>query len=306
VTDTTVTRVSLDRKKFEPFRAPIEGELRRLAEAEFARIAAVVEHEGLFFVKRRDDLTLVRERGPSVIVACEGADFLEGRLDGLDEAHALHGLRNLQLTHYRVNELGDIQTEPPVHGGLTEFGADVIRRCQRLGIVADVAHGTFDLVKMAASVATKPLVLSHTSLAAFPDARSRQITADHARVVGETGGVIGVWPSAGVFASLDSMALGAKRLADIVGVDHVGLGTDMLGFISTPVLNRYEQLPSYGESLSRAGFDPSEVAKVLGGNAVRVLAATLSPTATESADTGPRRPALRSPSANLSSGAGSA
>ena len=59
-------------------------------------------------------------------------------------------LRQLQLTHYRPNELGDIQTEPSVHGGLTAFGAEVIRRCNSMGIVVDVAHGTFDLVKAAA------------------------------------------------------------------------------------------------------------------------------------------------------------
>lgn len=61
-----------------------------------------------------------------------------------------------------------IQTAPPVHGGLTDFGADVVRRCNRLGVVVDVAHGTRDLVKRAADVATRPLVISHTSLAARP------------------------------------------------------------------------------------------------------------------------------------------
>ena len=104
----------------------------------------------------------------STIISAEGADFLEGHLDRVDEVHANWALRHLQLTHYRVNELGDIQTEPPVHGGLTDFGADVIRRCNRLGIVVDVAHGTYDLVRRAASVTTKPLVLSHTSLADSP------------------------------------------------------------------------------------------------------------------------------------------
>ena len=67
--------------------------------------------------------------------SAEGADFLEGRLERLEEAHRLHHLRHLQLTHYRVNELGDIQTTLPVHGGLTAFGAEIIRACNRLGIV---------------------------------------------------------------------------------------------------------------------------------------------------------------------------
>ena len=84
-----------------------------------------------------------------MIVTSEGADLLEGKIERLDEAYQRWQLRQLQLTHYRPNELGDIQTEPAVQGGLTDFGAEVIRRCNALGIVVDVAHGTFDLVKRA-------------------------------------------------------------------------------------------------------------------------------------------------------------
>jgi membrane dipeptidase len=180
-------------------------------------------------------------------------------------------LRHLQLTHYRVNELGDIQTEPPVHGGLSDFGADVVRRCNSLGIVVDVAHGPYDLVKRAAATSTKPLVLSHSALATHPGARSRLITPDHARVIAGTGGVVGVWPSSGTFRDLDGMAHGVKRMADVVGVEHVGLGTDMLGFISPPVFTTYEQLPLLANALLSAGFTQDEVSAILGGNYRRVF-----------------------------------
>ncbi|KXU84274.1 peptidase M19 [Paraburkholderia monticola] len=179
------------------------------------------------------------------------------------------------MTHYRVNELGDIQTEAPVHGGLTDFGADVVRRCNSLGIVVDVAHGTYDLVKRAASVTTKPLVLSHTALATHPGARSRLITADHARAVAQTGGVIGVWPSSGTFRDLDGMAHGFKRMVDVVGIEHVGLGTDMYGFISPPVFRDYDQLPALGAALLSAGFSRKETDLLLGGNYRRVFEASM-------------------------------
>jgi membrane dipeptidase len=162
-----------------------------------------------------------------------------------------------------------------VHGGLTDFGADVVRRCNALGIVVDVAHGTYDLVKRAASVTTKPLVLSHTALAGHPGARSRLISADHARVIASTGGVIGVWPSSGTFHDLDGMAHGFRRMADIVGIEHVGLGTDMLGFISPPVFRSYEQLPSLGAALLSAGFSQQETELLLGGNYRRVFEASV-------------------------------
>ncbi|MHA6847534.1 amidohydrolase family protein [Ralstonia syzygii] len=80
-----------------------------------------------------------------------------------------------------------------------------------------MAHGTYDLVKRADATTSKPLVLSHTALSGRPGLRSRLITADRARAVANTGGVIGVWPNAADYPSLDAMAEGIKRLADAVG-----------------------------------------------------------------------------------------
>ncbi len=209
-------------------------------------------------------------------MAAEGGDFLEGQPDRVDEAYERWQLRHLQLTHYRVNELGDIQTEMPQHGGLTDIGAEVIRRCNRLGVVVDVAHGTFDLVKRAASVTTKPLILSHTSLTGAPRAYTRLITADHARLIAQTGGVVGVWPPQSVFPDLSAMAYGMARMADVVGVDHVGLGSDMMGLVGSSVFDSYRRLPELARALLGAGFSPADVGKVLGGNYARVFATTMS------------------------------
>ncbi len=275
VTDTVVTRVSADRKRFEAWRTPQPGELYQLGQTEFARAHELIEREQLVVVTDAAMLASADPRTPHVIIASEGGDFLEGQLERVDEAYSQHQLRHLQLTHYRVNELGDIQTEAPVHGGLTDFGADVVRRCNALGIVVDVAHGTYDLVKRAASVTTKPLVLSHTALATHPGARSRLITADHARAVAQTGGVIGVWPSSGTFHDLDGMAHGFKRMVEVVGVEHVGLGTDMYGFISPPVFRDYDQLPALGAALLSAGFSQKESEMLLGGNYRRVFEASM-------------------------------
>jgi membrane dipeptidase len=274
VTDTTVTRVSADRMRFEAWRSPEEGELYALGIAEFARAHQLIEREQMHVVIDAASLAARGGAGPCAIIAAEGADFLEGRLERVDEAYAMHQLRHLQLTHYRVNELGDIQTEAPVHGGLTDFGAEVVRRCNARGIVVDVAHGTYALVKRAAATTTRPLVISHSALAAHPGARSRLITPDHARVIAGTGGVIGVWPNSGTFRDLRAMAEGIKRMADVVGVEHVGLGTDMLGFISPPVFRSYEQLPSLAAGLLAAGFTHEEAGGILGGNYRRVFEAS--------------------------------
>ncbi len=173
----------------------------------------------------------------------EGADFLEGRIERLDEAYQRWALRHLQLTHYRPNELGDIQTEPSVHDGLTPFGAEVIRRCNAMGIVVDVAHGPFELVKKAAAVTTKPLVLSHTSLTTRPAAWTRRILPDHARAIAATGGVIGIWPVTAYFPNVVAYATeGFARMVDIAGIDHVGLGTDQLGLVGGSAMPSYADL----------------------------------------------------------------
>src|SRR3546814_19662680 len=104
----------------------------------------LLRSQGLGIVTDRQSLAAATAAHPSVIVTSEGGDFLEGSADRVDEAYERWHLRQLQLTHYRVNELGDIQTEPRVHGGTTEAGAAVLRRCNRRRIVVDLAPGPYD------------------------------------------------------------------------------------------------------------------------------------------------------------------
>jgi membrane dipeptidase len=261
--------------RIHPYRDPDPGELYQYAQLAFGRVHDMARDQGLTVITNVAGLRAARAGTPSVIISAEGADFLEGKADRVNEAYTKWGLRHLQLTHYRVNELGDIQTEPPVHGGLTDFGVDVVRRCNRIGIVVDVAHGTYELVQRAASVTTKPLILSHTSLSDAGRAYTRRITSAHARAIASTGGVIGVWPPASEFASLSAMATGMARLVDVVGIDHVGLGTDMRGLVGPSVLPDYDQLPGLAEALIGVGFNVADTTKLLGGNYVRVFQASM-------------------------------
>ena len=261
--------------RLHPFRDPEPGELYLYSQLAFGRLHGMLQAQDLALVTNAGALRAARAGTASAIIAAEGADFLEGQPDRVDEAFKKWSLRHLQLTHYRVNELGDIQTEPPVHGGLTDTGAEVIRRCNRLGIVVDVAHGTFHLVKRAVSVSTKPLVLSHTSLTNRASAFTRQILPQHGQLVAETGGVIGVWPPASLFPTMEAMAAGMARMVDVVGVDHVGLGSDMRGLVGPSVLPDYDQLPALADALLGVGFSSTDTAKILGGNYVRVFEACM-------------------------------
>lgn len=251
-----------------PYRDPVPGELYTWTSMAFDRLHEMLRAQGLPLVTQATDLIPGR---PAAIVASEGADFLEGRPERVEEAYRRWSLRHLQLVHYRVNELGDIQTEPRVHGGLTDTGAEVVRTCNHLGIVVDLAHATYDTVKRAASVTSKPLVLSHTSLTSRPRPFTRQIDVAHARLIASTGGVVGVWPPSSIYPTLDAMAAGIARMVDAVGVDHVGLGSDMRGLLVPSVLPDYDKVPDLAAALRGVGFGEADVGKILGGNYLRVF-----------------------------------
>ncbi len=275
VADTPTTHVA--NRRIEAFREPAPGELWTHGQAAFTRLHQLVAEQRLDVVT--DQASLARATrpgaGPSVVVAAEGADFLEGRIERVEEVWRAHRLRHLQLTHYRVNELGDIQTAAPVHGGLTKFGEAVVRECNRLGIVVDVAHGTPLLVQRAAEVAARPLVLSHTALSPAPGARSRLVSPGHARIVAGTGGVVGVWPVVSGTPSVRLYAENVARMVDAIGIDHVGIGSDMRGLLSPGAFEDYRQGPALAEALLAVGFDAAAAGKILGGNYARVLGAAL-------------------------------
>jgi membrane dipeptidase len=274
VSDSPTHHVTADRR-IKPFRDPEPGELYAYGQQSFKRIHELARAQNITLVKDAAALSLARSNRPSIIVSAEGGDFLEGVTDRVDEAYDQWALRHLQLVHYRVNALGDIQTEPTVHGGLAPFGAEVVKRCNRLGIVVDVAHGTYDLVKQAASAATKPLVLSHTSLSLRPGARSRLVSPEHARMVADTGGLVGIWPPTGIFPDMSALAAGIAKMVDVIGIDHVGLGSDMRGLVGPSTFSSYRDLPLLAQALLAHGFQVQDVRKILGGNYVRVFSANV-------------------------------
>lgn len=256
-------------------RTPAAGELYAHHLDRLGWADAMVAHHGLRRALCAADLEAAHAAGaPAIIGDVEGLDFLEGKLERLEEAHQ-RGLRHLQLVHYTPNDIGDFQTGAITHNGLTAFGAEVIRACHRLGFVCDVAHATEDMVKQALAVATKPLLLSHTALAgsaamgATP-LTARQVSRDHARALAETGGAIGIWH---FFPDLDRYADGLKEMADAVGVDHVCIGTDL--HVNQGSFTDYAQWVQLIAAMLRGGFSPQEAGKIAGGNYLRIFRAAV-------------------------------
>jgi membrane dipeptidase len=253
-------------------RRPAPGELYRYHLDRLSWMDAMVEKHGIRRALSVDDLEAAHAAGqPAIIADVEGLDFLEGKLERLEEAHR-RGVRHAQLVHYTPNDIGDFQTGAVTHQGLTGFGAEVMRACHRLGFVCDVAHATEAMVKAAVKVATKPLLLSHTALlgsrAQGPTPlRGRQVSRDHARLVAETGGAIGIWH---FFPTLDQYVEGLKEMAEVIGVDHVSIGSDQQ-VASRGSLQHYAQWIELVAAMLRGGFTPEEAGKIAGGNYLRIF-----------------------------------
>ena len=223
---------------------------------------------------------------PRVIQSAEGAQYLEGRIERVEEVYR-RGLRNLQLVHERddqVKPMADIYTKAAHLGGLTEFGAEVIRACNRLGIVIDLTHMSYDAVKAALKISTQPVIFSHTALRPgpgeanpAPDAAPRLLSREEAEDIAGAGGIIGVWTRGSDTAK--EYAESIRRVADVAGIDHVGIGTDTdlepgVGRTYTNQIWTGESrgfFPAVAAEMLKTGFTSEEITKIGGGNFCRVF-----------------------------------
>src|SRR5579863_2069311 len=222
IADLPMIRRNPTTKRLEKVRDPEPGECFACVD----EYLGTFEATGMRIAREPGD---IRENDPALVLAVEGCDFLEGDLDRLDALEA-RGVRSIQLTHYLVNETGDIQTAPAVHHGLTRFGSEAVRRMNRLGIIVDVAHCSEATVAGVVDAASKPILCTHANLKepGHPDGdHPRYISPDYARMVVDSGGVIGAWIAVLWQERLPGLIRHLFRLIDAVGVDHVAIGTDL-------------------------------------------------------------------------------
>ena len=174
-----------------------------------------------------------KKHKPIVIQSVEGCHFLEGHLERVEEAYK-RGLRHLGLLHDSDASvpLGDVYTNPAKFGGLTNFGSEVIKECNRLGMLIDLTHASNDMINAALKISTKPVIITHTGLDTqlgqnanmAKMMRPRLISKEQAKIVAEAGGVIGVWTH--LSDSALEYAQNIRAIVDTIGIDHVCIGTD--------------------------------------------------------------------------------
>ena len=139
-------------------------------------------------------------------------------------------------------------------------------------MIVDLAHASMDTTADAIEVSVHPIVISHSHLASPGHDHPRLLTVDHARLVADSGGLVGAWPSGVVCQTLGDYADEICRLVDLLGVGHVGIGTDMDANYK-PVLHAYPQFAELAVLLGMRGLDGTEIDAILGGNYLRVMRA---------------------------------
>ncbi len=252
-----------------------------------------------------DVRTAHRNRQPTVIQAIEGGHFLQGHIERVEEAYG-GGLRHFGLLHDSdaTEPLGDVYTNPPRYGGLTAFGAAVIKECNRVGILIDLAHANMQTTEAALKISARPVIISHTGLDTQLGSKQRMaemmrprlIGKEQAKMVANAGGLVGVWTHL-ADTPLD-YARNVRALVDVIGIDHVCIGTDTKltqpgprpggpppggphpGQQNARVGERtnlawQDQTAGFYyvvvDAMLKTGFTPDDIGKIGGGNFLRVF-----------------------------------
>jgi microsomal dipeptidase-like Zn-dependent dipeptidase len=245
--------------------------LHRAAAASGGRLRIILSAADL------DRLLAERAAGSRVtgaLLSVEGAHDLEGQeanLSALDAA----GFRMIGLAHFFDNELAG-SMHGLKKGGLTPFGAQIVADMERRGMIVDLAHCSHTCFADVMRVATRPVVVSHGGVKATC-ATNRNLSDAELRALARNGGVIGIgyWDAAVCAPTPAATARAIRHAVDVMGVDHVGLGSDFDGSVTTGF--DVAHLSAVTQALLDAGFDDGQVRAIMGGNVLRVLRAGLVP-----------------------------
>jgi microsomal dipeptidase-like Zn-dependent dipeptidase len=213
-----------------------------------------------------------RPRRVAALLGIEGAHCLEGDLSAIDRLFEA-GYRMLGLTHFFDNEVGG-----SLHGvsgaGLSDFGRRVVDRAGELEMIIDLAHASPRTVEEVLARGARAPVVSHTGIKGNCD-HVRNLTDAQAKAIAAKGGLIGIgfWDAAVCDASPRGIARAIRYGADLVGVEHLALGSDYDGLIAAPF--DVSELALLTEALLAEGFTDEEIAAVMGGSSIAFLGGSL-------------------------------
>ena len=233
------------------------------------------DSQGLLqIVRSREELRqALARRNPeqpslAAILATEGLHPLEGQLENVDVLFEA-GYRIAGLTHFFDNELGG-SAHGLEKGGLTPFGREMVKRLEQRHMLIDLAHASKPMIDDVLAMATRPLLVSHTGVAGTCPG-PRNLSDEHLRRIAAGGGLVGIgyWDGAVCATSVDAIIKAIRYSVDLIGVEHVALGSDFDGTIHAPFDTRGLVLLTDG--LLKAGFSAEQITAIMGGNVQRLL-----------------------------------
>jgi len=270
----------------------------RIALDQIARLYAETAASNRFAIcKSFREIQLARETGKiAFLITMEGVEPLGNDLNQLRVYYEL-GVRSIGLTHARTNAAGHggifaADGSPPE--GLTAFGREVVRQCETLGVIIDLAHINPAGFEEILSITTKPPIVSHTNARRYYDIE-RNISDEQIKMIGERRGVIGVnsilVSPRTEESTLDHYVDHIEHIAKLIGIDGVGIGFDFFEFIYLqwpesrrkelakklttphfiPDLTNHSHARNLAERLIDRGFSDADIEKILRGNWLRIF-----------------------------------
>ena len=244
----------------------------------FDKIEEIVSQNKAYIALARtpNDLWMHKHQGlKSIMLGIENGLALEGKLENLQH-FADRGVVYVTLCHNGDNDICDSARGNNTHNGVSAFGEQVIREMNRLGILVDLSHGGEKSFYDALDISSQPIVCSHSSSRALCD-HPRNLTDDQMRALAAKGGVAqttiyhGFLKKDGEATILDVMAH-LDHAIDVMGIDHVGLGTDFDGDGGVRGLADSSELINFTRQLLARRYNEQDIQKIWGGNFLRVMA----------------------------------
>ena len=255
---------------------PVEGP-KEYADLIFDKIAAIVSAnpDHIALARTPDELYENKRLGrKSIMLGIENALALNGQLENVRH-FAQRGVVYITLCHNGDNDVCDSCRGNSLHGGVSPFGEQVIGEMNRLGLMVDLSHAADKSFYDALDISRTPIVCSHSSARALCE-HPRNLTDDMMRALARKGGVAqttlypGFLRSNGQATILDAIAH-LEHAIQVMGIDHVGLGTDFDGDGGVSGLADASELINFTRQLLARRYSERDIQKIWGGNFLRVM-----------------------------------
>ena len=222
------------------------------------------------------DLWMNKHQGlKSIMLGIENGIALDGKLENLQH-FVNRGIVYMTLCHNGDNDICDSASKSQhTHHGVSAFGEQVIKEMNRLGVLVDMSHAGEESFYQALEISSMPIVCSHSSARALCD-HPRNLTDDQMRALAQKGGVAQTTIYHGFLkkdgeATINDVIAHLEHAIDVMGIDHVGLGTDFDGDGGVRGLANSSELINFTRRLLARRFSEHDIQKIWGGNFMRVM-----------------------------------